>query len=95
MSRSDHTQNAGDCMLSRIEQHWSKKDIFTEDQWCQLMHESKVEKKYQIDQKGQDEIFNFEILANFLNWKNFKISSLREIVVANAKWRIKYDFTQP
>ena len=84
-------------MHARIEQHCSKKDVFTQDQWCQLISDSKTTNKYKVNQIGQEDIYNFDELATFFIWKNLRISSLKEIVVSRGQCQvvIKYDFSEP
>lgn len=53
-----HTQSPGDSVHSTIERAARDKDIFTQDDWMNLMKQAKVEKtKYKVKQKKKKKIF--------------------------------------
>lgn len=78
-----HTQNDGDSMHARIEEYCRKKSVYTQQQWCRFMKESKVDNQYIVNEKLQSEIFDFQDLSRNFNWRSVKIASVREISEGN------------
>lgn len=73
-----HTQTAGDSMHSVIERAARRKEIFCQDQWCEIIRSAKVSiPKYELKQMNQDNIFDFKKLVNAKKWKKISISRIR------------------
>lgn len=78
-------------MHSRIQKHCRKKDVFSQDQWRELISESKTKNKYLVNEIDQDQIYNFEDLSKLFQWKNVRISNVKEISVSPSKLIVKYN----
>lgn len=76
-----HTQCDGDSMHARIESHSKNKSVWTQEQWCEIMEDSKIENKYTVNAMGQTDILDFHDLAENFKWTSVRISHVREITV--------------
>lgn len=93
-----HTQADGDSMHALIEKAASKTEIFTQSGWARIMAECKSENPYEVNQRTQEEIFNFDDLSKqCFNWKPAKLATLREIIITpGSKYvEVKHDFFKP
>lgn len=69
-------------MHSVIERAATRKDIFTVDEWCDLMRSAKVnEPKYNVNQISQNQIFNFVPLVDKKSWKKIQVTKLTMVQV--------------
>lgn len=81
-------------MHARIENKTKNKKIYTQKEWAQIIRECKEVDPYEVKEVTQKEIFEFDELNKFFNWKQAKISRIREIKIIpnNTCVSIKYDF---
>lgn len=77
-----HTQNKGDSMHARIENHTKNRSIFTQQEWARQISQATVKEPfYQVKEVKQEEIYNFDSLSEFFNWSKAKISTVWEFHV--------------
>lgn len=92
-----HSQCDGDSMHARIEQHCSKKSVYSQEDWCKYMREAKVfGEPYSVKEIQQSEIFDFEGLAFMFNWPAVKTSNITKIMFKpnDDKFYIQYGYEQ-
>ena len=72
-----HTQNESDSVHSMIEKNCKGKQIFTLDQWCEIIETAKETGfKYEVIKVKYDMIFDFKSLGDNQNWnKNVQKTS--------------------
>ena len=76
-----HSQNAGDSMHAMIEKKSRGQDIFTQDQWCEIIKNAVKKKPYEVKELNGYDILNFSLIAEKRKWKNLQISKVREFCV--------------
>lgn len=91
-----HTQNAGDSMHARIESHAKNMCVYTQNQWAELMRDCKEDQKYEVVEKSQDDIFNFDPLAEKFKWCDVRVSQVRELKIFPGRKTVsvRYDFDE-
>lgn len=92
-----HTYNEGDSMHARIENSCKDMNVYTQEQWCEIMRTAKKnEPFYIVHELSQNEIYNFRTLADDQNWKAIKIMNLKEIFVFpnDTKVSINYEYSE-
>ena len=82
---------SGDVMHAKIEKICKNKSIFVTAQWCEYMQKA-TKKPYTVRQLIQAEIYNFDSLAEELDWKRIKQTKLREILFVQGEIFVKYDY---
>ena len=80
-----HTQNDGVSMHSAIG---------TEEQWCDVMRNAKVnEPKYLVNKMTKEDFFNFSQLSNENFWSKIRISQIREIkFFPDKRIEVRYNY---
>ena len=78
---SGNSQNPGDTMHARIETKAKSQNIFTQEQWCDVICTAVVKKPYTVYQVTNNFIYNFSHIAEKRKWINIPISSVREFYV--------------
>lgn len=89
-----HTETAGDSIHSTIDRAIKNKEIFTEDQYCQIFRTCKTQTPYyEVHQMSQDEIFDLKPFSCQSFWAKMKILQISEIVFnRNKTIECKYSF---
>ena len=68
-------------MHACIEDHVKDLEVFTQEQWGDMMQDACVKRHYDIKHLKQDIIFDFSDLANNFYWRKVQISKVREICI--------------
>lgn len=82
-------------MHARIEQDATDKSIFCQEEWVDLMKSAKkTGEPYTVKEIQQQDIMNFEGLANMFNWPTVKVASIKQILFKpnDPNFYIKYEF---
>lgn len=83
-------------MHSLIERKSKKTDVYTVQEWCNVMLSAKVNPPlYIVNTLDQSEVYNFSLLSHKNEWNKVHTSKLCEIIVSPDKTiQIKYDFSE-
>lgn len=89
-----HTQTSGDCMHATIENAAKHRAIFSQEEWCDLIRNAKVQDPtYIVNEMNSEDFIDFASLSDKKFWKTIKISHIKEIkIFPNKKLHIKYEY---
>lgn len=88
-----HTQNEGDSVHALIERKAKNKEIFTPQEWYELIRNAKVEgKKYQVIEINKEQVLDFN---EFLGKQNWEKTVTREKVAWSRVRELTFDGTKP
>lgn len=87
-----HTQCDGNSMHAAIERESKDKSVWTQDQWCDIMKDAKIDNKYAVHNVDQDGIFDFHEFADNFEWQNVRISGVREITFEPKQVPIQVEY---
>lgn len=85
-----HTQNEGDSMHSAIESAARDKDLFTPDEWINVMESARSDNPYEVIKVTQDLVFDLKDLVSHMNTKKtvdgtlVPWSKIREVKFSNS-----------
>lgn len=74
-----HTQNSGDSIHSAIEKISRNQDVYTQDQWLDLIKRAAIKNPHKVIDVYQNDVFDFHKFCAYFNWKKVRVSTIKEL----------------
>ncbi|KAJ8688004.1 hypothetical protein QAD02_023799 [Eretmocerus hayati] len=84
-----HTQNEGDSVHAMIEKNSRHRDVWTHDDWVQVILTARTTKPYRVIDVQHSMVFDFKDFAGRFNWKKnsrgeqVRVSNIKEVCISH------------